>query len=567
MDRKENMSQESPDARTPSALAPADPNFLLLHPIIIYHRQLATEFYEHVLKQINYPPAATPLPSIDEEKVESAPAPVFKYVRVFIGEELKIDSTGFLTLKCIDMVSVRTVKDTVLQKLNEKQGKVETINGVSMGYSAGSCDLSILAKDKGDRLDREKSAKKGAPLEEKSILASHFPPDTSIYEVILTLIKIPKDRRTSLPRVLARIGTKHHTFRFEVTVKGLRLALPSAQSLLSVQWVRGPRAVQSMYVAADSLPEVSPGILGWTLAPLSLNASLYADKLGYQSKASKLLIKRRGGASDAEFTVTELGFVDLDLALCAIAADQEKTTEFSLPLQQCSDKSGMLMLSVHTVPVSAEDNEEEKDESISRAHDDDINQHEQLHSSEQKLPADLLVDIKGKKGHGVIKKKQAGFSTLRRIGTKSCVFQFELVVQSLKFAFPDIEETMLSIQWIRGSHSSHTNYVGAATLPELASGARQWPASLPLSLTATMYQDKKNYHSKISKLVFKSKNKNSSGNELIVVSEIGCFELDLSKCLLLDQESSHTAEFSVPLEGNDPEAQAVFTVKSVVQVV
>jgi len=69
------MSGEAPDARTPSTLSPADPNFLLFHPIIIYHRQLATEFYEHVLKQINYPPAVAPLPSIDEEKVESAPAP------------------------------------------------------------------------------------------------------------------------------------------------------------------------------------------------------------------------------------------------------------------------------------------------------------------------------------------------------------------------------------------------------------------------------------------------------------------------------------------------------------
>jgi hypothetical protein len=562
-----NMSQETPDARTPSALAPADPNFLLLHPIIIYHRQLATEFYEHVLKQINYPPAATPLPSIDEEKVESAPAPVFKFVRVFIGEELKIDSTGFLTLKCIDMVSVRTVKETVMQKLNEKQGKVETINGVSVGFSAGSCDLSVLAKDKGDRLDRDKAARKGAPLEEKSVLASHFAPDTPIYEVILTQIKKPKDRRMNLPRVLARLGTEHHTFRFEVTIKGIRLALPAAQSLLSVQWVRGPRAVQSMYVAAESLPEVSPGVMGWTLAPLSLNASLYADKQGYQTKASKLLIKRRGGQTDAEFTVTELGFVEIDLALCASAADQEKTTEFSLPLQACPDKAGMLIVSVHTVPASAEDpNEEEKDESLSRAHDEDFKEHEP-HIPEQKtMPAELQGDIKDKK-RPRLKKKKAGFATLRRLGTKTCVFQFELVVQSLKFAFPDVEETMLSIQWLRGSHSAHTTYVAAATLPESSPGVRQWPASLPLSLTATMYQDKKSYQPKISKLVFKSKNKNSSGNELIVVSEIGCFELDLTKCLLVDQESPHTTEFSVPLEGTDPGAQAVFTVKSVVQAV
>jgi len=218
------------------------------------------------------------------------------------------------------------------------------------------------------------------------------------------------------------------------------------------------------------------------------------------------------------------------------------------------------------VPVSAEDtpNEEEKDESVSRAHEDEIKGDHEPHA-EQKLPAELLVDIKGNKRQGP--KKKAGFSTLRRLGTKTCVFQFELVVQSIKFAFPDVEEAMLSIQWLRGSHSSHTTYVPAATLPELSPGVRQWPASLPLSLTATMYQDKKGYQPKISKLVFKSKNKNSSGNELIVVSEIGCFELDLSKCLLMDQESSHTAEFSVPLEGTDPGAQAIFTVKSVVQVV
>jgi len=229
----------------------------------------------------------------------------------------------------------------------------------------------------------------------------------------------------------------------------------------------------------------------------------------------------------------------------------------------------MLILSVHTVPVSAEDtpNEEEKDESLSRPPDDESKGGgEREPHTEQKLPADLLVDIKGSKRQGP-KKKKPGFPTLRRLGTKACMFQFELVVQSIKFAFPDVEEAMLSIQWLRGSHSSHTTYVPATTLPELSPGVRQWPASLPLSLTATMYQDKKGYQSKISKLVFKAKNKNSSGNELIVVSEIGCFELDLSKCLLIDQESSHTAEFSVPLEGTDPGAQAVFTVKSVVQVV
>lgn len=78
------MSGEAPDARTPSTLSPSDPNFLLFHPIIIYHRQLATEFYEHVLKQINYPPAATPLPSIDEEKVESAPAPGAVVVSLYL---------------------------------------------------------------------------------------------------------------------------------------------------------------------------------------------------------------------------------------------------------------------------------------------------------------------------------------------------------------------------------------------------------------------------------------------------------------------------------------------------
>jgi hypothetical protein len=198
-------------------------------------------------------------------------------------------------------------------------------------------------------------------------------------------------------------------------------------------------------------------------------------------------------------------------------------------------------------------------------HDEEAKGGDHEQHVEQKLPTDLVVDSIVKKRPGV--KKKAGFSTLRRIGTKTCVFQFELVVQSIKFAFPDVDEAMLSIQWTRGSHSFHTTYVPATTLPELSSGVRQWPASLPLSLTATMYQDKKGYQPKISKLVFKSKNKNSSGNELIVVSEIGCVELDLSKCLLIDQESSHTAEFSVPLEGTDPNAQAVFTVKSVVQVV
>jgi len=201
---------------------------------------------------------------------------------------------------------------------------------------------------------------------------------------------------------------------------------------------------------------------------------------------------------------------------------------------------------------------------VSRAHDEDIKESEP-HTEQKTMPSELLVDIKDKKKTGP--KKKAGFSTLRRLGTKTCVFQFELVVQSLKFAFPDIDETMLSIQWLRGSHSSHTAYVAASTLPEASAGTRQWPASLPLSLTATMYQDKKGYQPKISKLVFKSKNKNSSGNELIVVSEIGCFQLDLAKCLLIDQESSHTAEFSVPLEGTDPGAQAVFTVKSIVQAV
>lgn len=64
-------------------------------------------------------------------------------------------------------------------------------------------------------------------------------------------------------------------------------------------------------------------------------------------------------------------------ALCAVAADQEKTTEFSLPLQQCQDKAGMLILSVHSVPVSAEDtpNDEEND-SVSRAtvEEDDTNE-------------------------------------------------------------------------------------------------------------------------------------------------------------------------------------------------
>lgn len=553
------MSGEAPDARTPSTLSPADPNFLLFHPIIIYHRQLATEFYEHVLKQINYPPAATPLPSIDEEKVESAPAPVFKFVRVFIGEELKIDSTGFLTLRLIDNASVRNVKDAALQKLNHKQGKVETINGVSMGYSAASCDLSILAKDKGgDRLDRDKTARKGAPLEDKSILASHFQPEIPVCEVILTLIKIPKDRRTSLPRVLARIGTKHHTFRFELTVKGLRLALPSgSQNSLSLQWVRGPRTVQSMFVGAEALPEISAGVMGWTMPPLSLNASLYADKQGYQSKASKLIIKRRGGQNEPE---AEMGFVDLDLALCAVAADQEKTTEFSLPLQQCQDKAGMLILSVHSVPVSAEDtpNDEEND-SVSRAtvEEDDTN--------EQKS-SDSLSDGKDRKRPGPGQKKKGGFSTLRRIGTKTCVFQFELMVQSLKYAFPDVEEAMLGIQWVRGSHSFQTTYVNVATLPELSPGVRQWPTSMPLSLTATMYQEKKCYQPKISKIIFKSKTK-SSGNEPIVVSEIGSVELDLSRCLLIDQESTNTAEFNVPLEGTNPNAHAVFTVKSVVQAV
>lgn len=551
------MSGEAPDARTPSTLSPADPNFLLFHPIIIYHRQLATEFYEHVLKQINYPPQVAPLPSIDEEKVESAPAPVFKFVRVFIGEELKIDSTGFLTLRLIDNASVRNVKDAALQKLNHKQGKVETINGVSMGYSAASCDLSILAKDKGDRLDRDKTARKGAPLEDKSILASHFQPETPVCEVILTLIKKPKDRRTSLPRVLARIGTKHHTFRFELTVKGLRLALPSgSQNSLSLQWIRGPRIVQSMFVGTESLPEVSAGVMGWTMAPLSLNASLYADKQGYQSKASKLIVKRRGGQNEPE---SELGFVDLDLALCAVALDQEKTTEFSLPLQQCQDKAGMLILSVHSVPVSAEDTPNDDDDSVSRATvDEDDN-------TEQKLSSDALSNSKDKKRQEGQKKK-GGFSTLRRIGTKTCVFQFELAVQNLKYSFPDVEEAMLGIQWVRGSHLSHTTYVNVATLPELSPGVRQWPASMPLSLTATMYQEKKCYQPKISKIIFKSKNK-SSGNEPIVVSEIGNVELDLSRCLLIDQESTNIAEFNVPLEGTASSAHAVFTVKSVVQTV
>jgi len=136
-----------------------------------------------------------------------------------------------------------------------------------------------------------------------------------------------------------------------------------------------------------------------------------------------------------------LGFVELDLALCAVAADQEKTTEFSLPLQQCQDKAGMLILSVHSVPVSAEDTpiEDEKEDSVSRPAVEEDAANEQYARfvcfafqpvlSGRALPMDRMARKSWRPGSRIAlkvetqldgrSKKKGGFSTLRRIGTKT----------------------------------------------------------------------------------------------------------------------------------------------------
>eukprot|EP00808_Paulinella_micropora_P022776 g17142.t1 len=144
-----------------------------------------------------------------------------------------------------------------------------------------------------------------------------------------------------MSKFLKRMGAKPMKYQFALVIDRLEMSLPVAGDM-EIRWIRGPRTATSIVASGTN------GLFVWDQEkqkhkPLMLLSTLYKDRLAFQKKMSKIIIKRKKKSKQGYKTV---GSIDLDLAI--YAAETPLSNTIRVKVGSCSDKSAFMKFTVHS---------------------------------------------------------------------------------------------------------------------------------------------------------------------------------------------------------------------------
>lgn len=127
----------------------------------------------------------------------------------------------------------------------------------------------------------------------------------------------------------------------------------------------------------------------------------------------------------------------------------------------------------------------------------------------------------------------------KRLGKKSVKYQFEMCIHRMDLVLE--HGGPLCVKWSRGPRSAQTTFISPESLQQVGEHAYQWNVP-PLTILSTLYEKKKGFQSKLSRIVVKTRESNTGHH--VVIEQIGSADLDLAKCV--DFKTSGLT-FTVPL--------------------